>query len=225
MKLNCLDEKESIFNYVKQKDLLLYYPYHSFEHFIHFLYEAVHDPQTKEIMVTQYRVAENSAVINTLIAAAQNGKKVTVFVELKARFDEENNLATAEMMKSAGIKIIYSLPGLKVHAKVALIRRKSKGDDPKTCDFAYIGTGNFNEKTAMLYADCGLFTCNPKITKHLAGERESQIQHTARSTFQPDTRTKPPYRSRNRTGRKRTGRKNHTKDERIAGPCHDRPLV
>ena len=167
MKLNCLDEKESIFNYVKQKDLLLYYPYHSFEHFIHFLYEAVHDPQTKEIMVTQYRVAENSAVINTLIAAAQNGKKVTVFVELKARFDEENNLATAEMMKSAGIKIIYSLPGLKVHAKVALIRRKSKGDDPKTCDFAYIGTGNFNEKTAMLYADCGLFTCNPKITKDL----------------------------------------------------------
>lgn len=167
MKLSCLDEKESIFNYVKQKDLLLYYPYHSFEHFIHFLYEAVHNPQTKEIMVTQYRVAENSAVINTLIAAAQNGKKVTVFVELKARFDEENNLATAEMMKSAGIKIIYSLPGLKVHAKVALIRRKSKGDDLKTCDYAYIGTGNFNEKTAMLYADCGLFTCNPKITKDL----------------------------------------------------------
>ena len=80
MKLNCLDEKESIFNYVQKKDLLLYYPYHSFEHFIHFLYEAVHDPQTREIMVTQYRVAENSAVINTLIAAAQNGKKVTVFV-------------------------------------------------------------------------------------------------------------------------------------------------
>lgn len=232
MKLNCLDEKESIFNYVKQKDLLLYYPYHSFEHFIHFLYEAVHDPQTKEIMVTQYRVAENSAVINTLIAAAQNGKKVTVFVELKARFDEENNLATAEMMKSAGIKIIYSLPGLKVHAKVALIRRKSKGDDPKTCDFAYIGTGNFNEKTAMLYADCGLFTCNPKITKDLytlfctlQGKENPKFQHTACSTFQPDTRTKPPYRPRNRTGRKRTGRKNHIKDERITGPCHDRPFV
>ena len=167
MKLNCLDEKESIFNYVQKKDLLLYYPYHSFEHFIHFLYEAVHDPQTREIMVTQYRVAENSAVINTLIAAAQNGKKVTVFVELKARFDEENNLATAEMMKSAGIKIIYSLPGLKVHAKVALVRRKSINEDNKICDYAYIGTGNFNEKTATLYADCGLFTCNPKITKDL----------------------------------------------------------
>ena len=77
-------------------------------------------------MVTQYRVAENSAVINTLIAAAQNGKKVTVFVELKARFDEENNLATAEMMKAAGINILFSLPGLKVHAKVALVLRRDK---------------------------------------------------------------------------------------------------
>lgn len=166
MKLNCLDDKESIFNYVQRKDLLLYYPYHSFEHFIHFLYEAVHDPQTQEIMVTQYRVAENSVVINTLVAAAQNGKKVTVFVELKARFDEENNLATAEMMQAAGIKIIYSIPGLKVHAKVALIRRKNTAEG-KVCDFAYISTGNFNEKTATVYADCGLFTCNPFITKDL----------------------------------------------------------
>ena len=109
MKLNFLNEKESMFHYVRRKDLLLHYPYHSFSHFIHFLYEAVHDPQCAEIMITQYRVAENSAVINTLIAAAQNGKKVTVFVELKARFDEENNLATAEMMKAAGIHIIYSI--------------------------------------------------------------------------------------------------------------------
>lgn len=162
MKLNCLDEKESVFTYVKQKDLLLYYPYHSFDHFIHFLYEAVHDPNTREIMVTQYRVAENSAVINTLIAAAQNRKKVTVFVELKARFDEENNLATAEMMQNAGIRIIYSIPGLKVHAKVALVRRKGLGGE-KVPSYAYISTGNFNEKTAMLYADCGLFTCRKEI--------------------------------------------------------------
>ena len=150
MKLNILDEKESIFNYVAQKDLLLYYPYHSFEHFTHFLYEAVHNPETREIMVTQYRVAENSAVINTLIAAAQNGKKVTVFVELKARFDEENNLATAEMMQAAGIKIIYSIPGLKVHAKVALVRRRGLNGE-KIPSYAYISTGNFNEKTATLY--------------------------------------------------------------------------
>lgn len=166
LKLNCLDEKGSIFNYVQHKDLLLHYPYHSFEHFIHFLYEAVHDPQTREIMLTQYRVAENSEVINTLIAAAQNGKKVTVFVELKARFDEENNLATAEMMKKAGIKIFYSLPGLKVHAKIALIRRKNI-DNGEVCDFGYVSTGNFNEKTARIYSDCGLFTANPKVTKDL----------------------------------------------------------
>ncbi len=166
MRLNYLDERGSILNYVQQKDLLLHYPYHSFDHFIHFLVEAVHDASTREIMVTQYRVAENSAVINALISAAQNGKKVTVFVELKARFDEENNLATAEMMKASGIKIIYSLPGLKVHAKVALIKRKNENNGA-SCDIAYISTGNFNEKTATIYADCGLFTCNPKITHDL----------------------------------------------------------
>ena len=166
MKLACLDERESIFRYVEKKDLLLHYPYHSFEHFIHFLYEAVHEPTVREIMVTQYRVAENSAVINTLIAAAQNGKKVTVFVELKARFDEENNLATAEMMKAAGINILFSLPGLKVHAKVALVLRRDK-QGHKLPSYAYISTGNFNEKTATLYADCGLFTCNPVLVNDL----------------------------------------------------------
>lgn len=166
MKLTCLDEHESVFRYVAKKDLLLHYPYHSFDHFIHFLYEAVHDPMVKEIMVTQYRVAENSTVINTLIAAAQNGKKVTVFVELKARFDEENNLATAEMMKAAGIKIIFSIPGLKVHAKVALVLRRDR-EGHKLTSYAYISTGNFNEKTATLYADSGLFTCNPLIVNDL----------------------------------------------------------
>ena len=166
MKLACLDERESIFRYVEKKDLLLHYPYHSFEHFIHFLYEAVHESTVREIMVTQYRVAENSAVINTLIAAAQNGKKVTVFVELKARFDEENNLATAEMMKAPGINILFSLPGLKVHAKVALVLRRDK-QGHKLPSYAYISTGNFNEKTATLYADCGLFTCNPVLVNDL----------------------------------------------------------
>ena len=153
MKLTCLDERESIFRYVEKKDLLLHYPYHSFEHFIHFLYEAVHEPTVREIMVTQYRVAEN-------------GKKVTVFVELKARFDEENNLATAEMMKAAGINILFSLPGLKVHAKVALVLRRDR-QGHKLPSYAYISTGNFNEKTATLYADSGLFTCNPILVNDL----------------------------------------------------------
>lgn len=166
MKLNYLDERDSIFSYVAKKDLLLCYPYHSFDHFIHFLYEAVHDPMVREIMVTQYRVAENSAVINTLIAAAQNGKKVTVFVELKARFDEENNLATAEMMKAAGINIIFSIPKLKVHAKVALVLRRDQ-QGKKLTSYAYISTGNFNEKTALIYADLGLFTCNKLLVNDL----------------------------------------------------------
>ncbi|MDR0894504.1 MAG: RNA degradosome polyphosphate kinase [Prevotellaceae bacterium] len=166
MKLTCLDEGQSMFNYIRQRDLLLHYPYHSFDHFIHFLYEAVHDAETREIMVTQYRVAENSAVINSLIAAAQNGKRVTVFVELKARFDEENNLATAEMMKAAGINIIYSIPKLKVHAKVALVLRRTD-DRHKLRGYACISTGNFNEKTATLYADATLFTCSRLLVNDL----------------------------------------------------------
>ncbi|MDR0972428.1 MAG: RNA degradosome polyphosphate kinase, partial [Prevotellaceae bacterium] len=165
MKLHGLDAKESIFRYVAKRDLLLHYPYHSFEHFLHFLREAAYDPSVSEIMLTQYRVAENSAVINTLISAAHNGKKVTVFVELKARFDEENNLATAEVMEAAGIHIIYSIPGLKVHAKVALILRHKEGK--QTRSYAYISTGNFNEKTAKLYADIGLFTANPILVNDL----------------------------------------------------------
>ena len=166
MILNCLNKKQSILSYVSKRDLLIHYPYYSFDHFIHFLYEAVHDPSVSEIMITQYRVAPNSAVINTLIAAAQNGKKVTVFVELKARFDEENNLATAEMMQKAGIHIIYSMKGLKVHAKVALVLRKFKDGRYKK-SFAYISTGNFNEKTANLYADTALFTSHPEMVRDL----------------------------------------------------------
>jgi polyphosphate kinase len=166
MHLQYLDEKQSIQRYVNHHDLLLHFPYHSFDHFIHFLYEAVHDPSCREIMITQYRVAENSEVIHTLMAAAQNGKRVTVFVELKARFDEENNLATAEMMKRAGIRIIFSIPGLKVHAKVALVlRRNDEGKQLRS--YAYISTGNFNEQTAKLYADSGLFTSNPTIVNDL----------------------------------------------------------
>ncbi len=166
MQLQFLDEKESIFHYVRKRDLLLHYPYHSFSHFIHFLYEAVYDPLCTEIMITQYRVAENSAIINALISAAQNGKKVTVFVELKARFDEENNLATAQMMKEAGIHIIYSIPGLKVHAKVVLVLHRSKENGP-TKGFACISTGNFNEQTATVYADTCLITCKTPIIQDL----------------------------------------------------------
>ncbi|WP_286471676.1 RNA degradosome polyphosphate kinase, partial [Parabacteroides goldsteinii] len=136
MRVLYLDEKGSVFRAVKKKDILLHFPYQSFDYLIRFLMEAAFDPKVDEIKITQYRVAENSAVINTLVSAAQNGKKVTVFVELKARFDEENNMSTAERMEQAGIRIIYSIPGLKVHAKVAVIIRKDPDDGNKRRDFA-----------------------------------------------------------------------------------------
>lgn len=158
-----LDEMKSVFQAVKRKDLLLHFPYQSFDYLIRFLMEAAFDPKVEEIKITQYRVAENSAVINTLISAAQNGKKVTVFVELKARFDEENNLTTAERMQNAGIKIIYSIPGLKVHAKVAVILRKGLNGTLAKRHYAYLSTGNFNEKTARIYSDMALLTSNPAI--------------------------------------------------------------
>lgn len=163
MRIPYLDEVGSIFKVIKKRDVMLHFPYESFDYLLRFLMEAAFDPKVDEIKITQYRVAENSAVINTLISAAQNGKKVTVFVELKARFDEENNMRTAERMEQSGIKIIYSIPGLKVHAKVAVILRKDNPEGAKRRDFAYLSTGNFNEKTAKIYADMALLTSQEAI--------------------------------------------------------------
>jgi polyphosphate kinase len=153
-----LEKHGSMFAAIKEKDRLLHYPYQSFDYVLKFLNEASIDPKVDEIKVTQYRVASNSAVVNALISAARNGKKVTVFVEVKARFDEENNLYSARLMEQAGVRIIYSLPGLKVHAKMALAIRRS--GDLRKRSYGYLSTGNFNEKTARLYGDHGFFTCD-----------------------------------------------------------------
>jgi polyphosphate kinase len=152
----------SIFKSIRKKDRILHFPYQSYEYVIRFLNEAALDPKVEEIKATQYRVANNSAVVNALINAAHNGKKVTVFVEVKARFDEEANLRSAREMRKAGVKIIYSIPGLKVHAKIALVIRKG---DKK--DYAFLSTGNFNEKTAKVYADHGFFTSNDNTINEL----------------------------------------------------------
>ena len=155
----------SLIEVVEQGDFMLHYPYQSFDYVIRLFNEAARDPEVSEIKITQYRVATNSAVVNSLIAAAANNKRVTVFVELKARFDEENNLELSERMKAAGIRIIYSIPGLKVHAKVALILR---GDINKPGrSIAYISTGNFNEQTARSYTDHGLFTSDQTMIADL----------------------------------------------------------
>ena len=157
------EKNSSLLRVLRKKDILMHFPYQSFDYLIRFLMQAAFDPKVLEIKVTQYRVAENSAVINSLISAAKNGKKVTVFVELKARFDEENNYLTAEAMHQAGIKIIYSLPGLKVHAKLAYVRKRSKDPKVPVKGYAYLSTGNFNEKTARIYSDMGLLTSNQDI--------------------------------------------------------------
>ncbi|HPH15593.1 MAG TPA: polyphosphate kinase 1 [Bacteroidales bacterium] len=160
-----LQEVRSIIRHIESNEFVLHFPYQSFNYFLHYLQEAAHDESVVEIKSTQYRVAYNSAVVKSLIQAAQNGKKVTVFVELKARFDEENNLRFAKEMKRAGIHIIYSIPGLKVHAKVALVTRiTSKGKKQLS---TFIGTGNFNENTATVYCDHGYFTGRPEITSEI----------------------------------------------------------
>lgn len=161
------EEYNSIFDAIKENDIMLHFPYNSYNYVLRFLNEAALDPKVEEIKVTQYRVANDSAIVRSLITAAMNRKKVTVFVEVKARFDEEANLKIAEQMKKAGINVIFSLPGLKVHAKCALVIRRSSSKPSKSRSFAFLSTGNFNEKTAKIYADDGLFTSNESIIDEL----------------------------------------------------------
>ena len=160
-----LEETISIFDAIETKDFMFHFPYHSYDYVLRFFNEAAIDPFVKEINTAFYRVANDSLIVNALISAAKNGKKVNVFVEVKARFDEENNLQWSEKMKEAGIKIFYSMPGLKVHAKIALVVRKTP--DGKKHHYGFFGTGNFNEKTARIYADHGLLTSHPQMTKEL----------------------------------------------------------
>ncbi|MEJ0104773.1 MAG: polyphosphate kinase 1 [Bacteroidota bacterium] len=154
----------SIFKSIDGKDQLLHLPYHSYNYILRFFNEAAIDPHVKEIYVTLYRVASDSHIVNALISAAKNGKKVTVFVELKARFDEANNLHWSKKMKAAGIKIINSIPGLKVHAKVALVNRV---EQKQWQHYSFMATGNFNESTGRFYTDHVLFTSQQEFSVEL----------------------------------------------------------
>jgi len=162
-----LDKAASILKAAKDKEYMLHFPYHSYDYVIRFLNEAAIDPKVEEIKTTQYRLATNSAIVSSLISAALNGKKVTVFVEFKARFDEEANLNFAERMQKVGINVIPSLPGLKVHAKAALVLQRPSAKDGKRKGIAFLSTGNFNEKTALIYADHGYFTSNDEIIEEV----------------------------------------------------------
>ncbi|MDX9726514.1 MAG: polyphosphate kinase 1 [Bacteroidales bacterium] len=152
---------KSILSAIKKRDIMLFFPYHPFDHFIDLLREASIDPYVTSIQITLYRLATNSSVINALLNAVRNGKKVTTIVELQARFDEEANILWGNKLMEEGVKVIYGVPGLKVHAKLCLITR-TKGD--VTQRFAAVGTGNFNEDTARIYTDHLLLTANKKIT-------------------------------------------------------------
>ena len=159
-----LAQARNVFSVVRKQDVLLHLPYQSFLHVTELLREAAIDPKVKSIHITLYRVAQDSQVVNALINAVRNGKKVTVLFELQARFDEERNIEWTRALEDEGARLIGGVPGLKVHAKAALISRKEEG---KLVDYALVGTGNFNEDTARLYTDHILMTRDPRITGEL----------------------------------------------------------
>ncbi len=154
----------SIFNTIQQEDQILHFPYQKFDYLIEFLREAAIDPKVQSIKITLYRIAQNSMIANALINAVRNGKKVVVVLELKARFDEENNIYYTQKFLEEGVIVLHSVPEMKIHSKICLVTRKEKN---KLVHYANIGTGNFNEKTANIYADHSFFTADKLITSDL----------------------------------------------------------
>ncbi|MEJ1237189.1 polyphosphate kinase 1 [Chryseolinea sp. T2] len=169
----------SIFDRIDQGDVMLHTPYHSYDMILRFFNEAAIDPFVEKIYVTLYRIATDSAIAHALISAAKNGKKVYVLVELKARFDEANNLRWSSRMKEAGVKIMYSGARMKVHAKTALVTRRQ---DESTRKYGLFATGNFNENTARVYTDHILFTSNTK----LLSEAQLLFKILIKNSRQPD---------------------------------------
>jgi polyphosphate kinase len=156
-----LRENRSLFEAISKEDILLCYPYQSFDHLIDFLREAAMDPHVSHIRITMYRAARYSKVINALVNAIRNGKQVTAVIELQARFDEQANLNIGNYLQEEGARVIYGVPGLKVHSKLILITRKENG---KSVHYTHVGTGNFNEDTARIYSDFSLFTRDARIS-------------------------------------------------------------
>jgi len=152
---------ESSFDAIKKGGILTYYPYNTFEHVIKFIEEASSDKDVQRIKITLYRTAKESAIIKALVSAARKGKDVTAFIEIKARFDEELNFQNADELEKGGVKVLYSFPGMKVHSKMCLV---SRTEEEQMKNYAYLSTGNFNEKTAKLYSDIGFFTADEALT-------------------------------------------------------------
>lgn len=155
-----IEPGENIFDIIRTKDILLHHPYQTFDPVVDFIRQAARDPEVLAIKQTLYRVSGNSPIIASLAQAAENGKQVSVLVELKARFDEENNIVWAKKLEQAGCHVIYGLVGLKTHSKIALVVRREEDGIRR---YVHLGTGNYNDSTAKLYTDCGIFTCNEAI--------------------------------------------------------------
>jgi polyphosphate kinase len=155
-----------LFSVIRQQDLLLHHPFQSFQPVIDFIKQAASDPDVVAIKQTVYRTGHDSALMEALLAAAQRGKEVTVVVELMARFDEETNINWAQRFEDAGAHVVYGVFGFKTHAKMALVIRREHGVLQR---YAHLGTGNYHARTARLYTDFGLFTCDPALTRDVAG--------------------------------------------------------
>ncbi|HMP31717.1 MAG TPA: polyphosphate kinase 1, partial [Saprospiraceae bacterium] len=160
-----LEEAESIFDVIAEKDYFIHVPYQSYESVLKFFEDAAIDPNVTHIKIIQYRVASQSRIMEALRRAVKNGKQVSAFIELKARFDEEANLKWGEYLEKAGVSVYYSMPGLKVHSKLSMVRRIEDGQ-PRL--YAYYSTGNFHEGTAKVYSDIGIFTSNQKLNSEAA---------------------------------------------------------
>lgn len=207
-----IEPGSNLFDAIREGDILLHHPYETFDPVVDFIRQASRDPDVLAIKQTLYRVSGNSPIIASLAQAAENGKQVTVLVELKARFDEEHNIVWAKKLEQAGCHVIYGLVGLKTHSKIALVVRREEDGIRR---YVHLGTGNYNDSTAKLYTDCGIFTCKESI-----GEDATAVFNMLSGYSEPRSWNElilAPYWMKDRFMRLIERERKHAKEGREAG--------